>query len=715
MRVCFYINLICLSMILIIDTTKLVMADEHQASQQIVNQDSTISSGNISEDGVVTFSAEFLQRYQPNTALDMVNRIPGFTLDNGGNQRGFGGAAGNVLINDRRPSTKQDQPAAILGRISADLVERIELIRVKVRDIDLLGQTVVVNVILRDEAPAAVRWDAYIRYNFDYGTTPYGAISLSDRWGEVEYNVGVDYRNTQYGDPGVIQRFDPEGTLIEIRDDAHRAKGYDVNGYFNASTWMGKNFVQLNSRASNMPRNLLTTSTRISQLPGGETRQQIFDTTRDANILELGIDIERVLKSNLLGKTIFLYSRVGRDPSSSQQDFNPTGEQTRLQFEEEGSVRTELISRLELDWAALPKHAIQVDLEHALNIHDNNLIFTDDTGTGPVVIDVPGGNTRVEEVRWNVLAQDTWTLAKFDLEYGINFERSTISQTGDANQKRSFNYIKPRMVLTYSPTQGRQTRLRFEREVSQLNFDDFVTATVFEDNNVTVGNKDLRPDRTWVAEVSHERRYGDIGVIKLTAFHHWITDVLDLLPLTSTFETTGNIGNGRRWGVILETTVPLDRFGLSGAQIDFKVRGQDSIVIDPVTGRNRKLTALGGYTQDILFFDENDYAFAINYRQDFEATRVSWGWGLAERAQRPVFKADELDIFNDGYNLTGFIETTRWFGLKLSIEGVNLLNNIQTRDRTIFVAERDLSPVLLLERRDGNNGAGVFFRVSGSY
>ena len=74
--------------------------------------------------------------------------MPGFTVDDGGDKRGFGGAAGNVLINDRRPSTKQDAPSAILGRIPAELVDHIELVRVRIRDINLYGRTEVVNVVL---------------------------------------------------------------------------------------------------------------------------------------------------------------------------------------------------------------------------------------------------------------------------------------------------------------------------------------------------------------------------------------------------------------------------------------------------------------------------------------------------------------------------------------------------------------------------------------
>jgi len=582
------------------------------------------TGGEPIQEGVVTFSAEFLQRYQPNTALDMVNRIPGFTLNNGGDKRGFGGAAGNVLINDRRPSAKQDSPSAILGRISADLVERIELIRVKVRDIDLLGQTAVVNVILKADAPATVRWESYVRFNLDLGTTPYGAISLADRWHDLDFNIGVDFRDTTFGDPGVIRRFDPSGTLTEIRDDADHASGYDLGGYLNASTWLGKNFIQLNGKAIDMPRVLVTTSTTLPQQPVGPSTRTIFSTNRDVRIFELGLDAERVLSSDLLGKVILLFSRNETDPSSFQQNFNTSGAQTRLQSEDEFTIKEEMIGRLEFDWAGLENHAIQVDLENANNTLENTLVFTDDRGTGPLVIDVPGGNTTVEESRWNLLAQDTWSLGKLDWNYGVGYERSTISQSGDATKERTFNYIKPRTVLTWSHSRQQQTRLRIEREVSQLDFVDFVTATVFEDGNITIGNPELRPSRIWIGELSHERRFGDIGVVKLTAFHHRITDVLDLLPLSATFEATGNIGDGKKTGLILETTLPLEHFGLTGAQLGMKVRWQDTTVTDPLTGADRTVSIGGGFRGDVVFNDDTDYAYAINFRQDFEAARVSW-------------------------------------------------------------------------------------------
>ncbi len=103
-----------------------------------------------SSQDVVAFDAEFFARYQPVTALEMVRRVPGFQLDDGEDRRGFGAASGNVLINDRYPSAKQDTASRILERIPASLVERIDLIRGRVRGIDLRSQSSVISVILRD-------------------------------------------------------------------------------------------------------------------------------------------------------------------------------------------------------------------------------------------------------------------------------------------------------------------------------------------------------------------------------------------------------------------------------------------------------------------------------------------------------------------------------------------------------------------------------------
>ena len=675
----------------------------------------TSQSGDNSRSDAVSYPAAFFDRYQPNTALDMVEQLPGFRLDDGGDQRGFGGAAGNVLIDGRRPSTKQDTPSDILDRIPASLVDRIEMIRGAIRDIELQGQVEVVNVLLRDDVPAAVRWQASIARNIDHDAIPIGgSISMSDRWGGIDYNAGVDIERFARGDTGTEDIFDDVGTLTEERFEEGRDKGLESSANLNASTWWGNTLFQINTEIGIENGDERATSLRIPQ--GEEPHTDIFDDEFEEYQIEVGIDMERILHHNLVGKTILLYTREAEDAASSQRRIDVAGNQTEARLKNSDGVESESIARLELNWAGWPDHTGQINLEGAYNFLDNAEIETEDTGAGPVVVEIPGANIRVEETRGDVMLQDTWSLGSFELEYGVGAEASRLSQSGDEDLIRRFFFLKPRFMLTYSSDQGQQTRFRLVREVSQLDFNDFVSATVFEDNELALGNPNLRPDTTWVSELSHELRFGREGIFRLTGFHHWISDVMDLLPLTDTEEAPGNIGDGRRWGVEIESTMPLDRMGLADARLDIIARWQDSRVVDPVTGADRVLSAGEiDYENFSIFGNDNEYALTIDYRQDFEAAGMAWGWDISIQAERPLFKVNELDISEEGVGLNSFIETTRWLGMKVRLELNNLLDSTESRDRTIFTGARVLSSVARRQLEEGKDGREVVLSLSGSF
>src|SRR3569833_1694044 len=98
---------------------------------------------------VTPYPSSFFAAQRPGTAMDMVNRLPGFAFDDGANVRGFAGAAANVLINGRRPSSKTDDVGAILSRLPAGQVERIDVIRGGAPGIDMQGKAVIANVVLK--------------------------------------------------------------------------------------------------------------------------------------------------------------------------------------------------------------------------------------------------------------------------------------------------------------------------------------------------------------------------------------------------------------------------------------------------------------------------------------------------------------------------------------------------------------------------------------
>jgi hypothetical protein len=137
--------------------------------------------------------------------------------------------------------------------------------------------------------------------------------------------------------------------------------------------------------------------------------------------------------------------------------------------------------------------------------------------------------------------------------------------------------------------------------------------------------------------------------------------------------------------------------------------------VDPVTGENRVLSAIRRTGPDNYFNIENEYAYSVDFRQDFETLRVAWGFILQETAETPQYKVNELQIEDDEPELNTFIETTRWLGIKTRVDLENVFDFAELRERTIYTGRRGLSPVRSREFRDQAGGPRVFLTFSGTF
>jgi outer membrane receptor protein involved in Fe transport len=456
----------------------------------------------------------------------------------------------------------------------------------------------------------------------------------------------------------------------------------------------------------------------------GDARSDLYYDERRNHIFEIGLDAERFLSEDLLAKGILLYNYTNQYPDATQRTFDQDGIETRFIIDDTEGDISEAIARVEFNWAGWEHHAIQFNLEAALNILDKSLVQITHRPDIPTVTEpVPGGNVRVKEERGDFLTKDTWSLGNVTLDYGVGIEISKLSTTGDTMQSRNFTFVKPEALLTWSPNSRIQTRFGVRRDVSQLNLDDFVSTTILEDNDLTVGNPDLKPQDTWVFDISQEFRFGEIGVVTVSGFYHSIKDVIDLLPIEVAgrpdefFESVGNIGDGDRIGIKIDSTFSLEWLNLAGARLDMQLGWQDSSVTDPVTGEDRVLGS-GGYFNPhppISFENDTEWTFIIDYRQDFQAQMVSWGWRMEDQAERPQFKTNELDIRDASLRLHAFFETSRWWGLNIRLALENILNFSKDRDRLVFTGLRDLSQVDFREVERRTIGTDLILTVSGSF
>ena len=108
---------------------------------------------------------------------------------------------------------------------------------------------------------------------------------------------------------------------------------------------------------------------------------------------------------------------------------------------------------------------------------------------------LPAANVHVTEQRGEAFGTAIWTASpKLTLEAGLKVEASRIGSSGDVVSSQTFVYPKPRAALTWSPDAAEQFRLRVEREVGQLNFDDFVANSGnLSTGDVHAGNPQLNP------------------------------------------------------------------------------------------------------------------------------------------------------------------------------------------------------------------------------
>ena len=63
------------------------------APATLAQQPPTPDAKPVSTEGVQAFEAAYFRQYNPVTAADIVNRVPGFEIDDGETLRGFGATA----------------------------------------------------------------------------------------------------------------------------------------------------------------------------------------------------------------------------------------------------------------------------------------------------------------------------------------------------------------------------------------------------------------------------------------------------------------------------------------------------------------------------------------------------------------------------------------------------------------------------------------------
>jgi outer membrane receptor protein involved in Fe transport len=643
------------------------------------------------QQGVISYPPSFFASFQPANASEMLARVPGFSVDGGASVRGYEGSAGNVLIDGERPATKSEELEQVLRRIPASRIERIDLIRGGAPGIDMQGKSVIANIIRKPGGGFRGVAAASVNNSWDGRHIPSARLEGSGDDGPRRWELGVfvgGFVDDGYAD-GHGLRISPTGvvTPIDIDSEGDGQNG-QLTGVYETPILGGK--VRLNGRVFR-EKYKAEDNTIVRSTP---RRAEFSTDVVRTDDTEVGGTFTRPLGAQATLEVVGL--RQTRDQAIDSSFRNGTAIDFDLRRES-----SETIGRSVLKYRANPRLSLEAGGEIAINKLDSLTGLSQDGAA----LDLPASDVQVKEDRKEAFAKAVWRPTdQLTLDGALRYETSGISSAGDVVLSKTLSYVKPRASLTWSPLASTQVRLRLEREVGQLDFDDFVAEANFTSSGVTAGNPDLDPEQAWVGEAAVEHRFWGAGSIILSVRHYELKDVVDRGPVTapdgSVFDRPENIGDGTKDEVALQLSVPLDRFGLTSATLKGDVTRRWSSVTDPTTGRKREIS-------DLRPLDWN-----ASYTHDIPAWRMSYGFDAFGGWRERSYSFDRVRIKKLGTYVRPFAEYRPRPDLNIRLELPNVLARDLKSTVLNYPGRRDAPGARpSLEDREYEVGRMVYVRV----
>jgi outer membrane receptor for ferrienterochelin and colicins len=645
--------------------------------------------------------ADFAQ-FAPQTALDMLNRVPGFAIKQEEDARGLGQATGNVVINGQRLSGKSNDVVTELSRIPARNVERIEIVDGATLKIPgLSGQ--VANVIVRSGGISG-QWryrPEFRSYYSDPLFTRFDA-SVSGTKGPVQYTIGLENRGNRSGAGGPTWIYSPTGKLTEARREEWRGDSDQpqATGRF---VYDGPNGSKgnLNLLYHRLYFDYLETGTRTAV--GSVARDRRVTEDQHGDSYEVGGDYEFGLG---IGKLKFIGLSRGSDyPDTTTVLTRLGGAPPALgdRFTRDGKSR-ESIGRGEYRWNSRGAEW-QISAEGAFNSLNSvsGLFETNPSGVFQP-IPLPGGTARVQEDRYEVIGSYGRKLAtNLTMKLSAGEEYSQLAQVGAGGTTRTFYRPKGELSAAWKFSPQTDINVKLARKVGQLDFFDFLASVDVASNIEKSANPDLVPEQSWDLEVEGVHNLGKLGSTTLRLYGRHIDDIIDYVPIGADGQSPGNLDHAIVYGIESRSTLNLDQFGWHGARLDTDLQLQNSKVRDPLTGQERHIS--------------NSLLGAGSVGLRYDKPKSNWAAGADASYE---LDADYYRLTEQGRQWEGpvwgdvYVEHKNVHGLTIRAGMYNLFSADSRWNRTVYTGRRT-GPVAFVEDRERQIGPIYSFSIRGKF
>ena len=687
-----------------------------------------------SSDSTITYPASYFIQFAPVSVSDMLDRIPGIglVLDGatadldrrfGGGDRGLGGSS-QILIDGKRLAGKTNEARIQLSRLAAEEVDYIEIVRGTSSELDVQNSGQLINIVLlRAISRNSYSAELGLRHFQDGTIEPEGTFSVTGQRGRFNYLMSADIAPGYRVEESQELSLHPDLRLNEVINLERQIE--QTNYSLNSSlSW---NFGESDRLALNLlyskndpPSKLFREITDFNGVSPA-TSYEHERTPANSENWEIGGDYERNFDSGAKYKLLFIANDKSAGAARERFDFLSLGdtENKNLFLDNNGSYKEKIV-RTSYTWNTAANQGLELGIEGAQTTQDSALRLglplggvTSEEFGGLTPVNLPNAISTVEEIRYEGFAVHNWRInSRMSLESSLVAEYSEIEQKGDVNNKRDFDFLKPKVDFIYDISNAFQFRFSLEKFVSQLSFGDFSRNTnqQDEDKDTIAGNPELEQRQSWRYTANFDYRLpNDGGVLNSRLFYYDFDGDIGRIDvsksLTELESANGNVGDGKVLGLNLDASIRLGVLGLPQALLTGGVLFQKAEISDPLIAKKRR----------VVPYDRGN--IRLGFRHDVSRWNLNYGFNYRDGidGNRPFWDIDNVLFIGSPSNLMVFVEKAGWRGLTFRFEAINALDHVRKQERRRFNGYLRDEILSEIERFYVTDGVRYTFKVRATF
>lgn len=504
------------------------------------------------------------------SAGDLLQNVPSVEVDVEGVVSLRGDSGVSILINGKSSAAMDRDPAAALEALSADAIERVEVITNPSAKYKPDGTAGIINLVLK-RAPSSGHAGT-VRGNVGNDSRYNGSVSGNFQPGKVNFHGRLSLRQDDRPRHAIEERTYPDGvgsgltTLQQTEENSRPRSVFGSAGFdfksgpkteVGATIGFGLRDDTRHSRQLNLGRRadgvVTIDNERVRTAPETEREWDIELTLThafDGKDRELTIEVQGEVETE---RDDSEYRTVYRQPveNSRHERVLDEGKQYDVELTVDYAHRLAARAKLEMGYAG-----------EAETSNETSAGSTLDAGTGRWSADARRSDRfRHESTVHAFYATYGRPFGKFGLLAGLRFEHARdVTDQPDVSVRGRSKYDKfyPSLHLTRDFGDVHRVQLNYSHRVERPDGRDLNPYIDYEDpSHLRAGNPALRPEDVHSIEAGYEYRAGDSTYLA-SIYHRYryngFTDVTRFLDATTLITMPENLGTSRSSGLELGAT-----------------------------------------------------------------------------------------------------------------------------------------------------------------